>query len=1258
MRRQNETYKKRMQSIICGFMAILLLCVWSKVEILAEEKVEVKRQYIEISSKEELVELAKKCSFDAYSKNLIVVLKNDIDMQDVTFTGIPSFSGRFHGNGHTIKNLLMETSGASYGFFRYIEKDASVHRLNIEGSMFTQRSLENIGGIAGYNKGRIERCSFKGSINGTENVGGIVGVNEATGIITKCKVSGKISGRTATGGLVGKNYGLILSGENTAHINTAVQKTSFKIEDISLEEMNTAEENIASTDTGGICGVNIGNIERCANTGEVGYPHVGYNVGGIVGRQSGYTGLSENEGIVQGRKDVGGIVGQMEPHILIQYEKDVLQELEEELDNLQSDIQKGIEDGQSSAEGVTTALSDFSKAVQVTVNHLEEVVDGSTSYVDDTTENVNEIIERTEILVKDLADTTKELKEATKEIGSGLTQMKAGLEELEKAADKGAEGTSDIHDGLDQLTKSFEELEKAIQEMEIATEKLELVITNNTDFEKGYDDLQSSITNISYGTDNLLWAMEKFVGDFERLHQTLNQGAHQMEDEIKANEKGMKESIEGLKLALENLEKIITEGKPREEALKEVLAALKHLSKLTEDGFNLTVELSKIFVNTSDSMNGQISVNAKYLQQILSSARSHYSAGSSQLERALSYFEKEYNKDIVEVEKMMEHSRKSLEFFEKGANETTKAMEAFSEGFEDYEKAFTLMSEGMEKFATSAEEFREASEKVYNGLDIMEKNFREDGEKESIRFSRLGEYVSKENELMFTAFQKMTDSFLVLTNHMQTGSDTLAENLLQINKQFFTTVKVLEDARKNMLERDCEIFKDVSDLGLLSEKEEIGKVRPALGYIVASKNTGEIQGDINIGGVVGNIGNENVLDPEDEYKTVGDVSLDFYYLSTAVIGSSYNDGSIQGKKNGVGGIVGSMDMGSLVHTENYGTIRSTDGNYVGGIVGNAQGTIRNSYNLSILEGKKYVGGICGYGEKIFNCYSMTRIEKKEEFIGSIAGNVEMIEENIENNYFVDFPVPYIEDDQIHGIDDISYQKIAQPIHYENMIKEKNIPKKFKELELTFVVEDTIHEKVNFVYGKGLEENEIPIVPKKEGYYGTWEKEGYDALYYPEKIKATYTPYRLVIADTKDTERAEILVEGVFSPKAKLDVQHQKLEGQKEKFPKPLDAKLLAHSEISIEDEVLGIQEPLKIRYKIPNKEATYMVMEKNESNWEKVKIDMDGSYVVMELQHPKSEIILYKVHTIWKKYLVGVVLLCIIVGTIYRIRKRKTRSKK
>ena len=179
------------------------------------------------------------------------------------------------------------------------------------------------------NYGSIENCKFTGNVVGDTDVGGIAGVNAESGEIRRCESSGNVIGNHSAGGIVGNNHGILNNCSNNGNINTYSTEVTYDLEDITmdnLEQINSTSNVAAHTDTGGIAGISDGKIYYCSNSGAIGYQHVGYNTGGIVGRlHQGYLQNCTNTGYVQGRKDVGGIVGQMEPFLEIQYLSDKLE---------------------------------------------------------------------------------------------------------------------------------------------------------------------------------------------------------------------------------------------------------------------------------------------------------------------------------------------------------------------------------------------------------------------------------------------------------------------------------------------------------------------------------------------------------------------------------------------------------------------------------------------------------------------------------------------------------------------------------------------------------------------------------------------------------------------------------------------------------------------------------------------------------------------------------------------------------------------
>lgn len=353
------------QARVLSLMLSLCLLLAMALPVLAEEEEE---NTLRIVNLQQFLDFAEDCRLDAYSQNLTVTLAVDLDLSGTEFTGIPIFCGTFQGGGHTISGWTFDGDGSQVGLFRYLTDTAVVQDLYLEGDVQPQGSRENVGGLAGSNAGRIENCQFTGTVIGGDGVGGLVGVNTVSGIIENCHVSGDLSGNHFVGGIAGKNNGVIRSCANTAQVNTTVQENTVSLSDVTIDSLTHSESSQTVTDIGGIAGSSDGVIRDCVNRGDVGYQHMGYNIGGIAGTQSGYIVDCENRGSVQGRKEVGGIVGQMEPTARIEYEEDALQILQRQLNGLSGTV------SQTSA-NVQNAAGTLYSQVEALGNHVQDAKD-------------------------------------------------------------------------------------------------------------------------------------------------------------------------------------------------------------------------------------------------------------------------------------------------------------------------------------------------------------------------------------------------------------------------------------------------------------------------------------------------------------------------------------------------------------------------------------------------------------------------------------------------------------------------------------------------------------------------------------------------------------------------------------------------------------------------------------------------------------------------------------------------------------------
>ncbi len=301
----------------------------------AEEAPRAESEYtvVAVSTEEELRRVAEECELDSWSKDKYVKLEKDIVLQEGGLM-IPSFGGIFDGGGHRVSGLEITWAGSSVGMFRYVQAGGVVRDLNVSGRVEPGGSASQAGLLAGVNYGKILNCAVSGTVAGADRVGGLAGVNESSGEIRGCSSAAVVTGDHCTGGICGSNKGTLNNCANSGSVNTHSVEVAYGIEDITLEELEEREnlDKVAvHTDTGGIAGYSQGKIYYCSNSGTVGYQHVGYNTGGIVGRlHQGYLQNCTNTGHVLGRKDVGGIAGQMEPFLEIQYLNDKLGEIDKE----------------------------------------------------------------------------------------------------------------------------------------------------------------------------------------------------------------------------------------------------------------------------------------------------------------------------------------------------------------------------------------------------------------------------------------------------------------------------------------------------------------------------------------------------------------------------------------------------------------------------------------------------------------------------------------------------------------------------------------------------------------------------------------------------------------------------------------------------------------------------------------------------------------------------------------------------------------
>ena len=433
------TMKKYLKKRIIPAGLSLILIIMTVISIMpinvsAEDSLNV----IEISRVNELIEFANNCKYDSYSKDKIVKLTADIDVSGSDFKGISYFAGTFDGGSHIISGFNVDYKGSDFGFFRYIAESGFITNLNISGSINVTGSQENIGGIAGVNKGVINESSFSGKVNASTATGAIAGYNHENAKIVSCTSDADILATNQTGGIAGVNDGLISSCTSKSRVNTQELDTTLDIGGVDVGTLNLTQNVIDRNDMGGIAGESTGIISDCVNYGKIGFAHTGYNVGGIAGKQSGKVITCSNEGEIYGRKDVGGIVGQAEPDIESEYLNDRVDDVQSSIDiinstlnNMSSSMNNASSDVKSYTENIIDQYKELLDKLQDKLNgnndndeKIEDFIDDISKDIENSTvaDDIHGVADTVDSEIRTIADSIERISAQIKNIGNTVTE--------------------------------------------------------------------------------------------------------------------------------------------------------------------------------------------------------------------------------------------------------------------------------------------------------------------------------------------------------------------------------------------------------------------------------------------------------------------------------------------------------------------------------------------------------------------------------------------------------------------------------------------------------------------------------------------------------------------------------------------------------------------------------------------------------------------------------------------------------------------
>lgn len=1180
---------------------------------------------IYINSVSDLLSLARSCAYDQWSVGKTVILQKDLSLEGMLWEPIPSFSGQFKGNGHTISDLTITGQYSPAGLFGIVEEQGSIESLSVRGVVSVSDSADTTtGGIVGINHGTLISCQFTGVVTGDSEVGGIVGRNESEGTIDHSTARAIVTGKSSTGGIAGYNLGAITGCTNVGSINTEYPEASLdtdgftaKMVDYINNKMAAADDDATNsvtnvaTDTGGVAGRSSGMILTSVNTGTIGYEHVGYNVGGIVGRTDGLVSGCVNQGRVLGRKDVGGIAGQAEPYRELDLSKDTIKRLRSELEVLRGLVDDTTGVVENSTTSISNSFSAMTSQMDTAIAAARQLDDQASDYGDevadeidrastllaDTLTKLEPVMDTGEDAMTKLTDATGNLKWAMREMAAemlmasnALSKTSSGLDKVSDAAEDGRDGMSAISEGIKKLLESVDTGDDSAASQAIST-----ILT-------GYDSLSAE----------------------------------------KKSDKYLKNGIELLKVA-NSVAGVFALGSGMTPAMKAVTAGmglLRTASLLSNDS-----DIARATSQIASAI-GTISTIATQMGGIVGSAAKSVSASDHpELAAALTKASDALDGMGSITDGIMGSIKDWIGnngggSIKDGLDQLSDASDKLSDAMDDLSDSLDLLKTDAALTSATLAHTSVALGQMQDGLggltDMMGQTrdiLHWLNQQDPIKVPRPSAELTNTKDSLFDAVSAINDKMDDINSTMRTASNQLTDKMRAVTAQVSVVSNLMLDAVEEISDPGSKtIYEDESEDLIASQSD---------GKIENSINRGTIDADMNVGGIAGTMGVENLLDPEEDNKDDGTSLLRTSYTVSAVLIGNINEGSITAKKDMVGGIVGQEELGLVTACESYGDV--TGVNQVGGIAGAASAKLRSNWAKCALSGEKYIGGIVGQGTDsdltdgsliAINNRAIVSVLEGRQYVGAVSGGQDG---GFYGNLFVS--------DDLQGIDRLSRVGQAEPVTYETLLAQENVPDSFRKLTLTFKADGHIIKKISFDYGASFTLADYPEIPQKDGYYAEWSTPVLDQLHTDTVVNVEYTPYipSLSSSVTRENGRPVFFVDGFFGGSNAVQVTQQ-----------DITADVHGVTEQWLLEFTDDGNETHQIRYLTPGRVKGKVYVKQADGSWHKVETGSFGSYTTFTTTGTEVEVAFVPAKLpVWAFCAGGAALLVLLLLLAKRIKSKR-----
>lgn len=1084
----------------------------------------VKRERVILADAEDLKALAKRCMVDTASKDLEVVLTADILLSGKGFTPIPYFAGIFDGQGHTVRGMVIRQNGSNLGLFRYVGAGAVIRNLNVEGRIEPGGSAKNLGGIAGSNAGTIQSCSFRGSVRALEGAGGIAGTNTADGSIMNCFFEGKAVSQHKAGGIAGENAGTILGCTNEGEINTEYIETNEQTRNSLASNLSSlssfdvssvsAEDFVDIMDVGGIAGYSTGLISECRNQSPVGYGHTGYNVGGIAGRSTGFIVSCTNEAAVTGRKDVGGILGQLEPESIWEYSrgqmddlKDQLIHLNELLDTLASDV------------------ADSSAAVRDGIHTAAGYADNTIRDLEDITETIRFDVEATSATIKELMQQLQTAfdEENAQAMGSAIRDLARVLSEtdffsLPVYVDVKGDSATELNSVLNARESDWwRKLDEYLNSRQSTRAQGATLPVPQPSAPSG------GSTQAASASDSALPELpgnEAVVPDEDYSSGMIDDTSGTSSSDGAASDPYASDAA--------GTDPYASDGSGED-------------SYVVDDSIPDAIEPDPGYVDAP--------ADAGYVDAAAAGVDEYASGYADPGYADPGYVDPGYVDPGYVDEGYVEEGYADEGYVDDGYVEPAGdviAEEAVLTGSaDDPEGAEVIVPDD----ASLAEPVLDYSSAYDRSLESGDRTLAGSSRNSNVQVS-VNTDLPDTSQLRSLISRILTDSTALLDPVALSNAEQILKDLqltVPDTKTFYQDFRGLAasvtpiadevhgmtrkaaadiDAITDQLNVIIETFFDLTQNITLDEKyteKDISEQNPYQSdssSVENCRNEGAVSGDTNIGGVAGCIGFENQIDAEGVLDLSQYLLKDAQYTIFASVRKCTSEGPATAKKESAGGICAFMEFGIVTDSVNTGAVRVEDGDYCGGISGKSRGTITSCCAGSLVSGNAYVGGIAGQGTNISGCISYSYLGGGREYLGAVAGSADG---QVSGCRYVDYGVG--------GVDNVGYEGAAQPVRVSlPMPSEGEHPGSY--VTVTFDVEGETFREVRVPFGTGLET--LPEVPNKGDDFWVWDDFDQEHIFSDQTVTGSYHRATMTLSSPGDVPR--YLAEGVFYEGQKLTVE--------------------------------------------------------------------------------------------------------------------------